>query len=176
MKTASISEFQRLVRLDELDHGEIRRDIEAGADECLALSRRFDLAAIESLRAIVRLRRIKGGPLVRVKGRLTADVVQRCVVTLADLPAHIEEEFAETFAPAGYRAPQDEAEADLPAVFDDDGIDVGELTAQMLLLSLDPYPRAPGADTALQPGKAGDTGDRARPFAALGEILGKRRK
>jgi len=176
MKSAPVAEFRRLVRLDELDDGEITREFEAGADECRALARRFDLVSIDSLRASARLRRISGGPLVRVEGRLNADVVQRCVVTLADLPAHIEEDFAETFGPAGYRAPDDDANAERPAVFDDDSVDVGELAAQLLLLSLDPYPRAPDADAVLQPEAAGDAGGRARPFADLGEILDKHRK
>lgn len=176
MERAAVSEFQRRIRLDELEHGEIRRDIEADADERMALVRRFDLVAIDALRASVCLRRVSGGPLVRVEGRLSADVVQYCVVTLAELPAHIEQDFAETFGPAGYRAPDDEAEAELPEVFDDDSVDLGELTAQMLLLSLDPYPRAPGADEVQQPGAAGGAGDRTRPFAALGEMFEKQRK
>lgn len=173
MTSDAVSEFRRQVRLDELDHGEIRRTIEADEDERRALARRFDIVAINALRVCVRMRRISGGPLVRVEGRLSADIVQSCVVTLADLPAHVEEDIAETFGPAGYRLPDDTADAELPEVFDDDSIDLGELAAQLLLLSLDPYPRAPGADLAQH---AGDAGDRVRPFANLGEMLEKQRK
>jgi uncharacterized metal-binding protein YceD (DUF177 family) len=176
MKAESVSEFRRPVGLDELEDGEIRRTIEAGEQEREALARRFDLVAVDALSASVRLRRITGGPLVRVDGRLAADVVQRCVVTLASLPVHIEEDFVETFGPGGYRAPDVAGDTDAPEVFDDSGIDLGELAAQLLSLSLDPYPRAPGADVLQEPRAGENAGDRRRPFAALGEMVQKRRK
>lgn len=175
MKAQVQPEFPRRVSLDELDAGEVRRTVEADENERAALAGRFDLIAIDALGADVRLRRISGGPLVRVAGRLTADVVQRCVVTLAPVPVHIEEDFVETFGPPGYRLPEEETDADLPEVFDDDGIDLGELAAQLLLLSLNPYPRAAGAEAMQQAGPEGG-GDRVRPFAGLGEMMQKRRK
>ncbi len=176
MKATIEPEFSRPIGLDELQDGEICRTIEADEAERAALAARFDLIAVEALQASVRVRRVSGGPLVRVSGRLRADVIQRCVVTLAPLPAHIEEDFIETFGPSGYRAPEGEPESDLPEVFDDNGIDVGELVAQLLLLSLDSYPRSPGAEVAQEarPDELG--GDRSRPFAALGELMAKRQK
>ena len=176
MKAEAVSEFRRLIGLDELEDGEIRRSIEASEEERDALARRFDLVAIDGLRAGVRAWRKPGGPLVRIEGRLTADAVQRCVVTLAPLPVHVEEEFVETFGPDGYRASGGGADADAPEVFDDNGIDVGELTAQLLSLSLESYPRAPGADVLQEPLAGENAGDRQRPFAALGEMVQKRRK
>ncbi len=176
METRVISEFQRTVELEELDDGEIQRTIEADGDERQALARRFDLVAIDALRASVRIRRVAGGPLVRVEGRLTADVVQRCVVTLSDVPQHIEEDFVETFGPAGYRAPDASGDADLPEAFDDRGVDLGELAAQLLFLSLDAYPRAAAAGTQQQGDAAEATGDWAHPFAGLSELLERRRK
>ncbi len=176
MKADPVSEFRRLVGLEELEDGEIRRTIEAGEEEREALARRFDLVAIDTLNADVRVRRMSGGPLVRVEGRLTADAVQRCVVTLAPLPVHIEEDFVETFGPDGYRASDGGADTDVPEVFDDSGIDLGELAAQLLTLSLDPYPRAPDANVLQEPWAGEDAGDRRRPFAALGEMVQKQRK
>lgn len=176
MKAEAGSEFRRPIGLDELEKGEIRRTIEAGEEERQALARRFDLVAIEALSASVRARRVPGGPLVRVEGRLTADVVQRCVVTLARLPAHIEEDFTETFGPEGYRPPDGAADTEAPEIFDDGGIDLGELAAQMLSLSLDPFPRAADPGAAEQPGAGEDTGSRRRPFAELGEMMQKQRK
>ncbi len=176
MKPKIEPEFSRPIGLDEIQTGEVGRTIVADDAERAALAARFDLIAVEALQASVRVQRVPGGPLVRVSGRLTADVVQRCVVTLAPLATHIEEEFIETFGPSGYRAPEGEPESDLPEVFDDNGIDVGELAAQLLLLSLDSYPRAPGAEVAQEtrPGELG--GGRSRPFAALGEMMAKRQK
>ncbi|UCH72791.1 MAG: DUF177 domain-containing protein [Rhodospirillales bacterium] len=176
MSAAPDSEFHRLIRFEELDAGDIDRTIDATQDERRALARRFNLPAIDRLRAVMRIRRVSGGPLLRVEGRLTADVKQRCVVTLAALPAHIEEDFVETFGPPGYRPTEESVDTDRPEVFDDNGIDLGELAAQILFVSLDPYPRAPGADAALRPYRPADDADRSRPFAALGEMLGKQRK
>ncbi|MDH3228457.1 MAG: DUF177 domain-containing protein [Alphaproteobacteria bacterium] len=176
MNTAAVSEFRRPVRLDELENGEVHRTVEAGDEERTALARRFDVVAIDALAASVRVRRVSGGPLVRVEGRLTADVVQRCVVTLEPLPVHIEEDFAETFGPDGYRAPGGGEDTDVPEVFDDSGIDLGELAAQLLSLSLDPYPRAPGTGVLRQPGAGEDAGERRTPFAVLGELMQKQRK
>jgi uncharacterized metal-binding protein YceD (DUF177 family) len=155
MKSGEHFEFRRLIPLDELEEGDIHKTIEAGEEEREALARRFDLVAIDVLNASVEMRRMPGGPLVRVEGRLTADLVQRCVVTLAPLPVHIEEVFVETFGPDGYRAPDGEADAGVPEIFDSGGIDLGELAAQHLSLSLDPYPRAPAADV-LQQSRAGE--------------------
>lgn len=176
MKAEAVSEFRRLIGVDELEDGEVRRTIEAGEEEREALARRFDLVAIDALSACVRVRRMPGGLLVRVEGRLVADAVQRCVVTLAPLPVHIEEDFAETFGPDGYQASDGGADADMPEVLDDSGIDLGELAAQLLSLSLDPYPRTPDANVLQGPREDEDAGDRRRPFAALGEMVQKRRK
>ena len=51
-------------------------------------------------------------------------------------------------------------------------IDVGEAVAQTLALALDPYPRAPNADAALQAAGITDEADLG-PFAALKGLLGK---
>jgi uncharacterized metal-binding protein YceD (DUF177 family) len=176
MNADAVSEFRRVVRLEELEDGEIHRTVEAGEEERRALASRFDLAAVNALSARVRVHRVPGGPLVRVDGRLTADVLQRCVVTLEPLPTHIEEDFVETFGPDGYRDPEGREEMDAPEVCDDNGIDLGELAAQLLSLSLDPYPRAPEAGAPPQPGAGDDADDRRRPFAALGTMMQKQRK
>lgn len=176
MKTASVSEFQRRISLEELDDGEVQRTIEAERQEREALARRFDLIAVDGLWASARVYRVPGGPLVRVEGRLIADIVQHCVVTLAALPVHIEEVFQETFGPAGYRGSPESPELEVPETFDDGAVDLGELAAQMLLLSLNPYPRAPGAETVSQSRPADGADDRVRPFAALSEMLAVRRK
>jgi uncharacterized metal-binding protein YceD (DUF177 family) len=176
MKPAAVPEFSRLVGLEELEEGEVSRKIEASAEERRALADRFDLLAIDALAASLRLWRLPDGPLVRVEGRLAADVVQRCVVTLAPLPAHIDEEVAETFGPPGYRAPDGDEDGDVPEVFEDSGIDVGELVAQLLLLALAPYPRAAGAGAPDRISAGEEGGDRSRPFAGLGEMMQRHRK
>lgn len=170
-------EFRRFVPLDEIEEAEtVERAIEARDDERTALAVRFGLLSLGALSAGVTLRRVPGGPLVQVDGRLVADVEQRCVVSLVPVPDHIEQEFSETFAPDDYEPPEDMEEEDLPEVFDGDGIDIGELVAQHLALSLNPYPRAPGAQMPAGPREWRESGEdeRRRPFAGLDEMLKKR--
>ena len=81
--------------------------------------------------------------LIGASGRLTADVVQSCVVTMAPVAGDIDEKIEEVFAPEGYEPGAQEEDDDQPESFDGQEIDVGELAAQLLSLSLDPYPRAP---------------------------------
>ncbi len=159
--------------------GEVVREIEASPGECRALATRFELVAIDRLSATIRLGRLDGGPMVRVRGRLSADVVQACVVTLEPVPAHVVEEFGALFAPEAVisaRAHEESGDLlqdpfsldeDLPEAMAGGGIDIGELTAQHLSLALDPYPRRPGVtfdgfdDTAAHPETV------TNPFEAL---------
>lgn len=170
-------EFRRFVTLDEIEEaGVVERTIDAHEEERSALARRFDLLTLGALSAEVTLRRLPGGPLVRVDGRLVADLEQRCVVSLAPVADRIEEEFSETFGPEGYEPPEEMEEEDLPETFDPGGIDIGELVAQHLALSLNPYPRAPGAEMPAGRRESRETGreERRRPFAGLDEMLKKR--
>jgi len=171
------AEFSRLVTLDEIAESDgVERSIEAREDERRALAVRFDLLSLDSLAASVTLRRLPGGPVVRVDGRIVADVEQRCVVSLEPVADHIEEEFTELFAPEGYEPPEEMEEEELPEAFDAGGIDIGELVAQHLSLSLNPYPRAPGVEMPaghMESREAGATEPR-RPFAGLDEMLKKR--
>ncbi len=166
-------EFHRLVKLDALDAldgGPLRRDIEADERERQALAHRLDLLSLNSLTASVTLKRVSGGPLVRVEGRLNADTLQRCVVTLEPVTGHVRETFSELFGPPGCNPGDDEGEA-APEPLNDNAIDIGELVAQHLSLALDAYPRVPGAKV---PEESGHGGGRRNPFAVL-EALRKKR-
>ena len=176
MKTAAAPEFSRFVTLDELDGGDLHRSIEAGEQERRALAGRFDLIGIDALAADVRIRRVPGGVLVHVDGRLRADVVQRCVVTLEPVPAHVEEEFHEIFGPDGYQAPDDGEDDQPTGILDAGGLDIGELVAQVLYLSLDPYPRAAGAAPMRDRVETENEEDRRKPFAGLDKMMQERRK
>lgn len=164
-------ELSRPVVLERLGDDELW-EIEADARECAALAARFALLGVDRLRATIRLRRPKGGALIRGTGHLEAEVVQRCVVTLEPVHNRIDEDFTlfYTLKPEP-EAPQHhdivvEAEAeDPPEPLPPGGLDLGEAVAQQLGIALDPYPRAPGA--AL-PAEASPEAERpAGPFAAL---------
>jgi uncharacterized metal-binding protein YceD (DUF177 family) len=121
--------------------------LSANAAECAALARRFGIVALDRLSASLRIERVPGG-LVRVSGRLEADVVQNCVVSLVDFGSHVEESLSADFgdSPARIGAEVDvDLDYDPPEPIEGGVIDLGELVAQYLSLALDPHPRAPGA-------------------------------
>jgi uncharacterized metal-binding protein YceD (DUF177 family) len=171
-------EFSRPVRVDTIGEGPRRLDVEAEEMERINLARRFGLVAIASLAAELVLSR-KGSDVV-VEGALSARVTQTCVATGEPLDSGIELPFALTFRPQPEVAgPDEEIELDeneLDVIFyDSSSIDVGEAVAETLLLNLDPYPRAPGAERALR--EAGVKGeDEVTPLGALaglGDLLKK---
>ena len=180
-------EFSRPLRADVLAGDHTVREIEASPAECRALAARFRIEAVANFRATVRLTRLRGtkAGMVQVKGTLSADVVQSCIVTLEPVPAHLEESFAALFAPEAPEADDDmifdpfAEDDDFPEAMDHGIIDIGELAAQHLSLALDPYPRAPGAEFAgVDDDGPGDEGREAaveeaapiNPFGALAAL------
>ena len=170
-------EFSRLVPVDRLGEAEITEEISAGPGERAALARRFGLLSLDRLSATLRLERAGARNLVRIAGRLAAEVTQACVVTLEPVSARLEKDFTLLYDLDA--AAQGEAEGAREVIVEPEaeeppepvgqhGIDLGEAVAQQLAIALDPYPRAPGAALPEEP-RAGAGGARAAegPFAAL---------
>ena len=167
----SAPEFSRLLALDALRDGACERVLEASAEECAGLARRFDLLAVESLSATVKVTRNSVGE-VTVQGRLQARVCQSCVVTLASVAAAVDESFDLRFAFGDETDGVDVViGADDPEPLPDGSVDLDEIVAQQLALGLDPYPRAAGVvlDADSAPDAAKDR-HRDGPFAALAAL------
>ncbi|MFQ5774351.1 MAG: DUF177 domain-containing protein [Kiloniellaceae bacterium] len=171
-------EFSRLMPVERLGEAEAREEIAATPEERAAVARRFDLRALDELRAVVRVRR-EGKDLIRVRGRFTADLVQTCVVSLEPVRNRLEESFTQlyTLAPAAAAVREAVVEPDEeepPEAVGPSGIDLGEAVAQQLAVALDPYPRAPGAKLSQAAlGERGEAGDDGGPFAALKALKGR---
>jgi hypothetical protein len=135
--------------------GGIAVEISADPAELRALARRFDLLELAALRAAGRLERRAQGDEIWFMGRLEAEVVQACVVSLEPVPARISQpvergwrKLAAPIEPGSAAAP--------PALWlvDEDDIeplagrtiDLGEVVAEELALALDPYPRRADAE------------------------------
>jgi len=146
--------------------------IEASAEECAALARRFGLVAVKSLAARVTLK--ADGPTIRATGQLKADVVQSCAVSGEDLPVKIAEPIALHFVPPA-DSPQSEEEIELEAEDLDEiemegtRFDLGEAVAQSLALAIDPYLEGPGAEEVRKAGLLGQ--GESSPFAALKGLI-----
>jgi uncharacterized metal-binding protein YceD (DUF177 family) len=171
-------EFSRPVRIDTIGEGPRRLSVSAEEVERINLARRFGLVGIDRLAADLSLS--GKGSEIAMDGTLSAKVVQACVATGEPLDAEIDVPFALVFRRQPEIAGQEDeielGENELDVIFyDSASIDVGEAVAETLLLNLDPYPRAPGAEEALK--QAGvKSEEEAAPFGALaglGEMLKK---
>lgn len=162
-------EFSRPIRLDTLGEGPRAVAIAAEAGEREALARRFALVTIAHLEAEAEVRR--AGDMVFAEGRIRAQAVQSCVATGEPLLATIDVPFSLRFVPeAGAPGAADEielSEEDCDTLsYAGGAIDLGEAASETLALSLDPFPRAPGADEALKAAGVVSEED-AGPFSVL---------
>jgi hypothetical protein len=152
--------------------------IEPDAGARAALARAHDVVSVESLRAELLLKNWKRGGVI-VTGRVRAEIVQECIVTLEPMEAVIDEEVETIFVPDGSPLAREEiADGELfltadgpdgPETFDGQTIDAGALAEEIFGLGIDPYPRKPGA--ALPGADAGDA--EASPFANLRNLVRK---
>jgi uncharacterized metal-binding protein YceD (DUF177 family) len=170
-------EFSRPLALDRISSTQHREEISATDKERAALAQRFDLVSLDSLTASFSLKRVRKD-LVRVKGRVSAELVQACVVTLDPVPARIDERFEVDFLEGAALAVADlelDAEAaEAPEPAPDGWIDLGELAAEQLGLALNPYPRRADAEVPVEwkaePTAEPAPADRPNPFAVLGKL------
>lgn len=152
--------FVRPVRVDSIPTEGLEQTIEAGEAERAALAKSDGLVAIRRLVGRFALRR-EGRGVIRVRGEVHAEATQTCIVSLEPFDVVLDEPVDVRFAPAereivGGRAAEsktlDPDGDDAPDPIVDGTIDLGALTAEFLILGLDPYPRKPGVEFS-EPGK-----------------------
>lgn len=165
-------EFSRRVPVQSVPRNGKRCRFEATADECAAIARRLDLAAVERLEA--RFELLPEGEGVLANGHFEAVVVQTCVVTLEPVTNRVEGEIVQRFLPGAEVAAAAETEIEVDAMAENPpeplvggAAELGELVVEHLALGLDPYPRAPGADASLP---HEDAGEPENPFRKLRDL------
>jgi uncharacterized metal-binding protein YceD (DUF177 family) len=164
-----LSEFSRRIDGLRLPPAGEKYEITAKPEERAALAKRFELLSLDKLEAMVKVAPMAGG-FYRLTADFTADLSQACAVTSEPVPAHIAESFTLTYGPVEEETEiilDGEAEPIEP--LDDGMIDIGEAVAQQLSLSLDPFPRAPGASLE-EEADLSDSSPRESPFAALAKL------
>jgi uncharacterized metal-binding protein YceD (DUF177 family) len=150
----------------------------ATPEELAAIAGWSGVLAVDGLSAKAELRKLSSSRFA-LDFTLSADVVQSCVVSLEPVAAHIERRFARELHFAGpirrdtRRDEPKPAESQAIVLPDDDEppeeiaslqYDLAGPVLEEYILSLEPYPRARGAEFGLKPGPD----DRPEnPFAAL---------
>lgn len=180
-------EFSRPFALEALeDEGRAFR-VEAEEGERKALARRFGLVSLDRLVAEGTIFPEANSGLFRLEGRLIADVVQSCVVTLAPVAARLDVPFERLYGAdvenewagkddSGREVLLDPEEDLLPEPLFNDSVDVGEAVAEQLALELNPFPRAAGAVFDGLTGISRDETEEVegnKPFAALAALREK---
>lgn len=151
-----------------------------------SVAERLAVRSIENLEAKIHLTPKNSGHILEVEGTLEADVVQDCVVSLAPVQSHIEDQFSAWYAnydqAASFTKAQhklkatmemDEVqmmdESDDPEPMEKGEVDVAELVIQYLSLAINPYPKNDSvkSEEAEPPSDSAKESLRMNPFAAL---------
>jgi uncharacterized metal-binding protein YceD (DUF177 family) len=173
--------FSRPLDLAAIPAAPIERAITAAAAELAAVAAAYAIPEVHALSAVLTVGREPGG-VIRVKGRVAAEIVQACVVSLVPVPQVIDEaidmRLAEATPRPGSEATRpgaevmiDPAEPDPPDIVSGPAIDLGAIAVEHFLLAVDPYPRAPGAELPAEAADPSPMTD-ASPFAALARLRG----
>jgi uncharacterized metal-binding protein YceD (DUF177 family) len=165
---APYSELSRPMDLEQTLHGHAPYTFHTTQEECAALARRFGIRAVEGVQVSLSVKAdatYSGGYFL--EGTLHANVIQSCVVTLRGVPEVIETSFTVRILPPRFEAELSEEQLETDDIeFSADGhVDVGEIAAQYLALSLNPYPRAPLAGEPLE-----TLASKQSPFAMLKKL------
>ena len=154
---------------------------DADPEERAGIAAALDLLALDNLLFSYRLDPA-GDRRLRLTGTLTADCVQRCVVTLEPVRTSVSEAVDLLFWPerdverleSGTSEEAMLIDLEGPEPYDGETIDVGLLAYELLASSLDPHPRQPGAIVEWTDNGPPDMGAPDSPFAVLKKLGGKR--
>ncbi len=170
------------INADRLGAAPSHVNFQADAAACKALAVYLKVDAVENFQvelAVTRWR--KHG--ARIRGRVSADIEQPCVVTLAPVRTHVSEPVDARFLPAsmldrdaspGPEIVIDPMADDPPEPFEGREINLGPLLLEHLALGIDAYPRTPGAELPAhltQPDTLNEK--RANPFQVLARLRNK---
>jgi uncharacterized metal-binding protein YceD (DUF177 family) len=166
-------EFSRHQILTDPPQAGVEDRLEASPAECAALAERFGIEALKHFSACFTRKPYPGGGLL-ISGRLKAEPVQLCIVSLEPVTERLDKPFTLVVLPPDGTLSEDpdgpdEIQADATGHFD-----LGEALAEELSLSLNPYPRQAGAHLPLPPEEAAEAAEAPprNPFAKLAALRG----
>ena len=160
-------EFSRLIDLSAIGE-EASLALEAQAQELEALTRRLKVE-VRALKGVVTVALARDQVSHKVGGRFAAQVCQLCSQDLEPFEQELEEAFTVYFSPEEHPGvvllDQEDQE-----FYAEPQVDVGEVMAQYLCLSLPAYPLCP-AHQAQKPRGESIASEKKNPFDALGALL-----
>ncbi len=161
-------ELHRPIATDRIPATGMVVEVLASPEEHNAIAGRLELAQVKSLYCRFALTRPLAGATKRREGEIVAEcdlratLVRECVVSLELFDDVVVEHFRVRFVPAGSESDDEDPEADDEIPYEGAVIDLGDALVEQLALTMDPYPRKPGAEL---PPEANDID--LGPFAAL---------
>ena len=171
-----LPEFSRRQILTDPPQAGVEDRLEATPAECAALAERFGIEALKHFSVRFTRKPYPGGGLL-ISGRLKAEPVQLCIVSLDPMTERLDKPFTLVVLPPDGTLSEepdgpDEIQADATGHFD-----LGEALAEELSLSLNPYPRRAGAQLSLEPEEVAEPIEAAEatprnPFAKLSALRG----
>ncbi len=166
-----LSEFSRRQLLSDPPQAGVEDHLEANGAECAALAKRFGIEALKQFSARFTRKPYPGGGLL-IAGRLKAEPVQVCIVSLEPVTERLDKPFTLVVLPPDGALSEDpegpdEIQADASGHFD-----LGEALAEELSLSLNPYPRAAGAHLPAALEDPAEEPAPRNPFAKLAALRG----
>lgn len=171
-------EFSQILKIDHIPERQtLERELTANEEECTALAKRFKIISIEELTAHLTVTKQRNGIVVKCIGTIDAKVTQSCIITLKDVPEVVSAKFESYFTTEAKQHEEEPglevimpSETEEPEYIHDGQIDLGELVAQHLSLSLNTYPKAEGANTKEELEKNGIKEDKTNPFSVLKDL------
>jgi hypothetical protein len=171
--------FSRPVDLAEIPDLGTSRTVDASPEERRAIADAYGLREVRTLTGEARFTPV-GRTGYLVEGRVRADIVQTCVVSLVPVDQSIDEPFSVRFSRdaadriAAQAHPGAEIELNLaagepPEPLSGSSIDLGQVVLEHFVLAIDPYPRAPGAQLPPEAAASLDA-EEISPFAALAQL------
>lgn len=169
--------FSYIVKVGHISANPVTVTLSADETEREGLARLWQVDAVKDLSAELQIARWKKDG-VKIRGRVVADIVQSCVVTLEPIGSHIDEELEQIFIPEGSKLARitldgqgemvvDPDGPDAPELFQGDAIDAGAVVAEFAALAIDPYPRKEGVDFQDHIEDDGQNDRKPSAFAAL---------
>lgn len=171
------------LKVEELGDKPIQYELEANAADLEGLAERFGLVSLSLLKATGEVADKGNSQGIMVIGSLEAELEQQCTVSLKPVAERVKEDFELLLVDPemANRMDEDEAYLDEDApdydALEGDIIDVGEVIAQTLSISMNPYPRADDAtiDVSKNTNVTVDEPEleKPNPFAELAKLKDK---